>query len=245
MTLSGTSLSCCAVLASVRRAGAVARVRPISDFYVAGRLVPALFNGMAIAVSLIPRARLCRACRRVEPGLGRAHRCGAWRRRRLLAVAIFCALFAQVWRLYPAGFLGERFGEAGVRPLAVLAVILCSLPALALTLWAWRDRRAHLRRRCAAPASGLGSLAAAVQLRSAACARRASRRSSNIAVLLAVAGRPLRCCSGSRGGVRAGSARLAQGGARHFAATVRRRDRLNRFALLFCFAAGIASLPHI
>ncbi|MGH6832043.1 MAG: cation acetate symporter, partial [Methyloceanibacter sp.] len=43
-----------ATLALYARAGAVALRRPISDFYVAGRLVPGLFNGMAIAVCLIP-----------------------------------------------------------------------------------------------------------------------------------------------------------------------------------------------
>ena len=43
-----------AVLAIYARAGAIALRRPISDFYVAGRLVPGPFNGMAIAVSLIP-----------------------------------------------------------------------------------------------------------------------------------------------------------------------------------------------
>ncbi|MGD9502199.1 MAG: hypothetical protein AB7V40_06900, partial [Methyloceanibacter sp.] len=36
------------------RAGAVALRRPVSDFYVAGRLVPAPFNGVAIAAGLFP-----------------------------------------------------------------------------------------------------------------------------------------------------------------------------------------------
>jgi Na+(H+)/acetate symporter ActP len=32
----------------------VALRRPVSDFYVAGRLVPAMFNGAAIAAGLFP-----------------------------------------------------------------------------------------------------------------------------------------------------------------------------------------------
>ena len=45
-----------AVLLVCAAAGAVALVRPISDFYVAGHAVPAPYNGMAIAACSWPRS---------------------------------------------------------------------------------------------------------------------------------------------------------------------------------------------
>ena len=66
------------VLAVYARAGAVALRRPITDFYVAGRLVPGLFNGMRLR-PLVIFSRLAsgglrrgRAMRHVRPSIGSA-----------------------------------------------------------------------------------------------------------------------------------------------------------------------------
>jgi len=53
----------------------------------------------------------------------------------VLLIALFVAPYLRKFGGYTVpDFLGERFGGTGVRPLAVLAVILCSFPALALAL---------------------------------------------------------------------------------------------------------------
>jgi len=123
------------VLAVYARAGAVALRRPISDFYVAGRLVPGLFNGMAIALLLIPVlafAELAGALSQEWEGALLPLLGGAGG---LLIIAFLIAPYLRKFGGYTiADFLGERFGGSGVRPLAVLAVILCSFPALALVL---------------------------------------------------------------------------------------------------------------
>jgi cation/acetate symporter len=124
-----------AVLALYARAGAVALRRPISDFYVAGRLVPGLFNGMAIAISLIPVlafAELAGALSQDWDGVTLLVLGGAGG---LLLIAFFLAPYLRKFGGYTVpDFLGERYDGTGIRPLAVLAVILCSFPALALAL---------------------------------------------------------------------------------------------------------------
>ncbi|MGH6734848.1 MAG: sodium:solute symporter family transporter [Methyloceanibacter sp.] len=112
-------------------------VRPVSDFYVAARLMPALFNGMAIAVSLMP----------VPVFIGLAGGIGpSWEGSTALAVGGALGLIlgglvlAPYLRMYGGytipDFLAERFGGDKVRPLAVVAVLLCSFPALAAALLA-------------------------------------------------------------------------------------------------------------
>ena len=124
-----------AVLAIYARAGAVALRRPISDFYVAGRLVPGLFNGMAIAVSLIPVLAFAELAGALSQGWDGATLLVLGGAGGLLIIAFFLAPYLRKFGGYTiADFLGERFGGNGVRPLAVLAVILCSFPALALAL---------------------------------------------------------------------------------------------------------------
>ena len=124
-----------AVLAIYARAGAVALRRPISDFYVAGRLVPGLFNGMAIAVSLIPVLAFAELAGALSQGWDGATLLVLGGAGGLLIIAFFLAPYLRKFGGYTiADFLGERFGGTGVRPLAVLAVILCSFPALALAL---------------------------------------------------------------------------------------------------------------
>ena len=124
-------------LAVFVRAGAVTIVRPISDYYVAGRLVPAMLNGMAIAVSFA--AVLAYAVLAGSAGEGRAGivlvlLAGA---AGLLGGGMLLAPFLRKFGGYTLpDFLGERFGGTYIRPLAVLGVVLCSFPALALVLLA-------------------------------------------------------------------------------------------------------------
>ena len=123
------------VLAVYARAGAVALRRPISDFYVAGRLVPGLFNGMAIALLLIPVLAFAELAGALSQGWEGALLPLLGGAGGLLIIAFLIAPYLRKFGGYTiADFLGERFGGSGVRPLAVLAVILCSFPALALVL---------------------------------------------------------------------------------------------------------------
>ena len=118
------------------RAGAVALRRPISDFYVAGRLVPPIFNGAAIAVGLLPVlffAGLAGAFAKAWEGASLL----VTRRQvqALVAIAFLIAPYLRKFGGYTVpDFLAERFDLPGIRPLAVLAVILCTFPALALAL---------------------------------------------------------------------------------------------------------------
>ncbi len=111
-------------------------VRPVSDFYVAGRLMPALFNGMAIAVSSWRRS--CSSGRRAASvRLGRALPLLLGGGIGLILSGILLAPYLRRYGGYTLpDFLAERFGGDKVRPLAVLAVILCSFPALAVVLFA-------------------------------------------------------------------------------------------------------------
>jgi cation/acetate symporter len=117
------------------RAGLVRLVRPISDFYAAGQLMPALFNGMAIAASYMAVLVFVGLAGGLGPywegvasllvggGVG------------LILAGILLAPFLRRFGGYTLpDFLAERFGGDKVRPLAVFALILCSFPALATVL---------------------------------------------------------------------------------------------------------------
>ena len=123
------------MLAIYVRAGAVALRRPISDFYVAGRLVPAMFNGMALAacfIAVLAFAGLAGAPSQGWEGCASLLLGGAGG---LVVIALGLAPYLRKFGGFTVpDFLGERFGGTAVRPLAVLAVILCSFPALALTV---------------------------------------------------------------------------------------------------------------
>lgn len=237
-----------AVLAIYARAGAVALRRPISDFYVAGRLVPGLFNGMAIAVSLVPVLAFAELAGALSQGWDGATLLVLGGAGGLLIIAFFLAPYLRKFGGYTiADFLGERFGGTGVRPLAVLAVILCSFPALVLALLGLGVITAQIF----AVDTGKGlALAVAMLL---LCSFAAGTRSASVtqivqyAVLLAVSVVALALLVWQQGSVFAGAepaglkAALAIFKLDSFAAS----DGLNRFALLVCLATGIASLPHL
>jgi cation/acetate symporter len=117
------------------RAGLVYVVRPISDFYVANRLMPALFNSLALAVSIMAALVFVGVAGAVGPewqGLGAVLVGGGLG---LIVSGLFLAPYLREFGGYTlADFLAERFGGDKVRPLAVLAVVLCSFPALAAVL---------------------------------------------------------------------------------------------------------------
>ena len=237
-----------AVLAIYARAGAVALRRPISDFYVAGRLVPGLFNGMAIAVSLIPVLAFAEFAGVLSQGWDGATLLVLGGAGGLLVIAFFLAPYLRKFGGYTiADFLGERFGGTGVRPLAVLAVILCSFPALALALLGLGVIVTQIF--ALDVGTGLGLAVAMLLL----CSFAAGMRSASVtqivqyAVLLAVSVVALALLVWQQGAVFSGAepaglkAALAIFKLDGFAA----EDSLNRFALLFCLLTGIASLPHL
>ncbi len=237
-----------ATLALYARAGAVALRRPISDFYVAGRLVPALFNGMAIAICLIPVLAFAGLAGALSQGWDGASLLVLGGGGGVLLIALFMAPYLRKFGGYTVpDFLGERFGGPGVRPLAVLAVILCSFPALALVLMGL----GAIAMRVFAVGAGTGiALGVAMLL---VCSIAAGMRSASLtqivqyAVLLAASLVALAILLWQQGallpalnatGIEAALATLKLDS---FAA----EDRVNRFALLFCLAAGTASLPHL
>ncbi|MGH6867218.1 MAG: sodium:solute symporter family transporter [Methyloceanibacter sp.] len=222
--------------------------RPISDFYVAGRLMPAMFNGMAIAASLTAVLAFVAVTGAVGPnweGSASLLLGGG------LGLAFSSLVLARYLRKFGGytlpDFLAERFGGEALRPLGVFAVLLCSFPALAAVLL------------------GLGTLAArvflvdvptgvavgvAMFLFATLIGGMRSLSLSQIAyyavllvgsvvglvIVLRRSGTALPGLEGvNLGGLLVGFEMRA------FAA----EDSLNRLALIFCLASGTASLPYI
>ena len=236
------------VLAVFVRAGAVTITRPISDYYVAGRLLPAMLNGMAIAASLA--AVLAYAVLAGSAGEGRARivlvlLAGATG---LIGGGVLLAPFLRKFGGYTLPeFLGERFGGAYIRPLAVLAVLLCSFPALALVLLAL----GALAMRIFPIELDLAVLLAGGLL--LLCTLGGGMRAASLtqiaqyAVLLLVSFIALAILlwlnRGGFGG--ASSAAFDTAWTRLSFDGLAAADPLNAFALAFCLAAGVASLPHL
>jgi cation/acetate symporter len=226
----------------------VALRRPVSDFYVSGRLVPAAFNGMAMAAGLVPVLAFA--------GLGGALSQG-WDGASLLALGTVAGLVTVAFMIAPylrkfggyslPDFLGERFNQPGIRPLAVLAVILCTFPALALTVLglgtlATRIFAINPRTGAALAIAMLLSCSFAAGMRSASLTQIVQYVVALAASLLALVlllwqhGTLVSTLNADRV-----AATLAAIDLESFTA----EDGLNRFALLFCVAGGIAALPHL
>jgi len=220
--------------------------RPISDFYVAGRLVPALFNGASIALALIP----------VLAFAGLAGALGgedAW----LLALGGGVSLVAIAFLLAPylrkfggysvPDFLGERFNWPGIRLLAILAVVLCTLPAVALTILGLGLVTTHIF------PIGLGAALAFAVAMLLACSFATGMRSASLTqivqylVLLAVSLAAMVMLLWQHGALFPAVDTAWRGAA--LAAikleTFTAEDSLNRYAMLFCLAAGLTALPHL
>jgi cation/acetate symporter len=226
----------------------VALTRPISDFYVAGRLVPALLNGVAIAICLLPVLAFAGLAAALSQGWDGASLLVLGGVGGSLLIALFIAPYLRKFGGYTVpDFLGERFGGTGVRPLAVLAVILCSFPALALALLGL----SIIAMRLFAVEAWIGMAIALAML--LLCSFAAGMRSASLtqilqyAVFLAAALFTLVILAGQQGALLPAldHALLDRALAALKLETFAAPDSANRFALLFCLAAGIASLPPL
>jgi cation/acetate symporter len=226
----------------------VALRRPISDFYVAGRLVQPLFNGAAIAAGLVPML--------VFTGLAGALRQG-WDGASILALGGGAGLAAIAFLIAPylrkfggytvPDFLAERFDLPGIRPLAAFAVVLCTFPALALVVLGLGTLATRIF--AIDPATG-AAFSVAMLL---ACSFPAGMRSASLtqivqcAVMLAASLVTLVLLLWQQGALfpASGDASLQTALDAIALDTFTPEDTRNRFALLFCLAAGIAALPHL
>jgi cation/acetate symporter len=168
-----------------------------------------------------------------------------------VAVLIIAFLLAPYLRKFGGytvpDFLGERFAGTGLRPLAALAVILCSFPALSLLLMALGE----IAMRIFGVGTGTGLVLGVAML--LLCSFPAGLRSASLtqvvqyAVLIAVSlmaftiffsrhGTLFPALSASDLDKAFAAIRLES-----FAAV----DPVNRFAQIFCLVTGIASLPHL
>jgi len=117
------------------RAGLVRMTRPLADYFAASRLVPALFNAVAIAASAMAALVFVGGAGAID---------FAWQGALLVVVGTGTGLILAGLLIAPylrgyggytlPDFLAERFNAETMRPLGVFAVILCSFPALAAVL---------------------------------------------------------------------------------------------------------------
>ena len=227
------------------RAGLVVPRRPISDFYAAGRLVPAPLNGAAIAVCFVVLIALTGFARAAARDWDAAFLLVLGAGGGLLLLAFLLAPQLRKFGGFSIGdFLGERFAGRSVRPLAVAAVCLCSFPALAVALIALGALAETIF--AVDPGTGVGLGMIMLLL----CCLIGGLRSANLtqllqyAVLLTVSVLALLFLipqqgasmdAGTLGKVFAGE------GVADFAGM----DWVNRLGLFFCLLAGTASLPSI
>jgi cation/acetate symporter len=144
-------------------------------------------------------------------------------------------------------FLGERFGGTGLRPLAVVAVIACSFPSLVLALsgvaliamrvftvdaWTGLALGVAMLLLC----SFAGGMRSATQTQIAQYVVLLAASLGALAILLWQQGTWVPDLSASA---------LDDAVSRLKLETFAAVDPVNRFALVFCLAAGTASLPHL
>jgi cation/acetate symporter len=227
--------------------GAVALKRPISDFYAGGHAVQAAANGMVIAASLVAVLAYPALAGAVPDGRGALFVLAGGAGGLALVAFLIAPCLCRFGGYTIADFLAERYGIAGVRPLAVAVVWLCSLPALAaavlgLGLIVARFFVLDL-------ATGLGAAAAMLVLCTVVGGLRSASRAgvAQYAVLLAGSVAALGIVLWRQGAgaiplevrtLRDAASALDLG---HFLAP----DRVNAGALAFCLASGIAALPHV
>jgi cation/acetate symporter len=225
-------------------AGAVGLRRPISDFYVAGRLVPALFNGMALGVLLVTVLAFVGFASVLKQGWDGATLLVLGGVGGMLLIAFLLAPYLRKFGGHSvADFLGERFAIPGIRPLAVLAVILCSFPALALTL----TGLAALATRVIAvePEAAMGIAAALVILCSVVAGMRSVSLTQIVqyAVLLAASLLALALAIREEGTLPIDAVDVGLAFATFQPPILVVNNAINGFACLFCLVTGIASLP--
>jgi cation/acetate symporter len=234
------------VLAIYAKAGAVRLNRPISDFYAAGAAIPAVVNGMAIAASFIAILAFAILAGGLHQGWegGTAVLVGA--AVGILLIAFLLAPYLRKFGGYTIpDFLGERFGGTGLRPLAVVAVILCSFPALAIAILG----AAILAERIFpidAPAALAASVAMVLLCTIIGGMRSASRSQAAQYVVLLLASLAAFAILLWQHGTWLPDAGALDAAVSHFKReTFAAGDPVNRFALGFCLVTGVSSLPHL
>lgn len=222
--------------------------RPISDFYVAGRLVPPIFNGAAIAAGLVPILVFAGLAGALRQGWDGASILALGGGAGLAAIAFLIAPYLRKFGGYTVpDFLAERFEVPGIRPLAVLAVVLCTFPALALVL----AGLGMLATRIFAidPVTGVAFGAAMLLVCSFAAGMRSVSLTQIVqcAVLLAASLAALVLLLWQQGALfpAPGEANLQTAFDAVALEAFAAEDTRNRFALLFCLVAGTAALPHL
>jgi len=221
--------------------------RPVSDFYVAARLMPAMFNGMAIAVSFMAVLAFVGLAGGLGPdwqGVGALLLGGA------LGLVVSGVLLAPYLRAYGGytlpDFLAERFGGDKVRPLAVLAVILCSFPALAAVLLGFGLLGAGLFALPVVVGTAAGVVLILVGTLLGGMRSLSLSQIAQFAVLLSVSLAAVMVVLWQAETLLGDRQLLIDEviptlGLQDFA----QDDAINRFALIFCLAAGTASLPYL
>lgn len=207
-----------------------------------------MLNGMAIVAGLLPAIVVTGFAAALSQGWDGATLLVLGGGGGLLLAAFLIAPYLRKFGGYSLpDFLSERFSGSGVRPLAVLAVIGCSFPLLAATLMGLGALLERL-----IEVETLTGLALATALLLLCCVPAGMRSASltqivQYGVLLGAALVVLALLLWQRGtlfpifSVDDIRAAFASPGLEGFTAA----DPVNRFALLFCLAAGSASLPHI
>lgn len=229
-------------------ASAVALKRPVSDFYAAGHAVPAAYNGMAIAACFVAALAYPALAGALGPGWRGALIILAGGAGGLIVIALLLAPYLRRFGGYTVSdFLGERFEVAGLRPLAVAAVFICSFPALAAALVALAVIVARLF--ALDLPSGLGAAVAMLLLCTFLGGMRSASRTgvAQFAVLLAGSAGALAILLWQRGAsvVTLDAGSLLDAFAKLKLDMFAAPDRVNRIALAFCLIAGTAALPHL
>lgn len=229
------------------RAGLVRIVRPISDFYVAGRLMPAMFNGMAIAASFMAVLVFAGLAGALGPGWEGLTNLLVGGGLGLIASGVLLAPYLRQFGGYTLpDFLAERFGGDKVRPLAVLAVILCSFPALAAVLLGFGLLSAGLFSLPVAVGTAAGVALIFVGTLIGGMRSLSLSQIAQYAVLLAVSLAAVMVVVWQTGTLFSAEVLLLDEvipsfGLQDFAQS----DAVNRFALIFSLACGTASLPYL
>lgn len=210
--------------------------------------MPGLFNGMAVAVGLLPAIVMTGYAAALSQGWDGATLLVLGGVGGLLLTAFLIAPYLRKFGGYTLpDFLAERFGGMGLGPLAVLALIGCSFPLLAATVLALGSLTMRLFG--VEIETGLALATAMLLL----CCVAAGMRSASLTqivqygVLLGVSLVVMalllwqRDALGPIFSVEDIRAAFTKPGLDGFTSA----RPANRFALLFCLAAGTASLPHL
>ena len=228
------------------RAGLVRVVRPVSDFYVAGRLMPALFNGLAIAVSLMAVLMFVGTGGAVGSGWEGLGTVLLGAGVGLLVGGLVLAPYLRQFGGYTLpDFLAERFGGDKMRPLAVLAVVVCGFPALAVVLLAFGLLGAAVFSLPVAIGAGGGVAMIFVCILIGGMRSLSLSQIAQYVVLLAASLAAIVVALWQTGTLLSAERLVLDEVIPSVGLDMFAQSGLNRVALVFCLAAGIATLPAV